>query len=79
MLRRRHFVSCLGAILYSCRLGPFHSLCLLISYISLFSFYLDDLPISQTPLLKYPPVNVCSLMCDLNFSNVSFSNVGALV
>ena len=40
---------------------------------------LDDLSISQTPVLKSPTINICSLICDLNFSNVCFSSMGALL
>ena len=50
-----------------------------ISFISsLFCFCLDDLPIGENGVLKSPTINVWGLMCDLNFTIVSFTNVGAL-
>ena len=30
-------------------------------------------------MLKLPTVRVCSLICELNFSNVPFANEGALI
>ena len=44
------------------------------SLISLLSFYLVDLFIGENRVLKCP-----AIMCDLSFSNVSFTYVGALV
>ena len=44
--------------------------------ISPFSFCLDYLTIYEA--LKSPSINVWCLVCDLRFSNVSFSNVGVL-
>ena len=47
--------------------------------ISLFSFALDDLSIGESGMLKSPTINVCSLICDLSFSNVPCTNVDVLV
>ena len=49
------------------------------SLISLLNFYLFDLSIGERGVLKSPMISVWGLMCDLNFSNVSFTYVGALV
>ena len=49
------------------------------SLISLLSFYLVNLSIGESGVLKSLTINVCSLMCDLNFSNVSFTYVGGSV
>ena len=46
---------------------------------SLFSFCLDDLSLSEHGVLKSPTTSVLNSICDLNFSNVSFTNVGALI
>jgi hypothetical protein len=46
--------------------------------ISLFRFCLDDLSIGESGVLGSPTNNVWSLICDLSFSNVSFTIVGAL-
>jgi hypothetical protein len=34
--------------------------------------------ISESGVLKFPTISVWGLMCDVSFSNVSFTNVGAL-
>lgn len=47
--------------------------------ISLFSFCLDDLSNSESSVLKSPTINVKGSICNLSFSNVSFTNVGTLV
>ena len=47
--------------------------------ISLLSFCLTDLSIGESEVLKSPTISVWGLMCDLSFSNVSFTYVGALV
>ena len=49
------------------------------SHISLLSFCLIDLSSGDSGVLKSPTINVWSLMCDLSFSNVSFTYVDALV
>ena len=49
------------------------------SLISLLSFCLVDLSIGESEVLKSPIIIVWGLMCDLNFSNASFTYVGALV
>jgi hypothetical protein len=48
------------------------------SVISLFSFCLDDQSIGESGLLRSQITNVWGSMCDLNFTNTSFTNVGAL-
>ena len=48
------------------------------SIISMFRFYLVDLSIGESWVLKSPTINVWGLMCDLSFSSPSFTNVGAL-
>ena len=51
----------------------------LISFIiSLFSFCLDYLSIGESRVLKFPTINVWTLISDLNFSHVSFMNMCAL-
>jgi hypothetical protein len=47
--------------------------------ISLFSFCLDDLSNVEGLILKSPTIKVWGSLCDLNFSNVSFTDVGSLV
>jgi hypothetical protein len=47
--------------------------------ISLLSFFLDDLSVGDSGLLKSPINNVCGSMCNLNFSNAYFTSVSALV
>ena len=49
-----------------------------LAHISLFSSCLDDMCFGESRVLKSPTINVWGLMCDLSFSNVSFTNVGAL-
>ena len=49
------------------------------SLISLLSFCLVDLSIGESGMLKSPTISVWSLMCELCFSNISFTYVGALV
>ena len=49
------------------------------SFISLLSFYLVDLCIGESGVLKSPTINGWGLMFDLSFSNVSFIYVVALV
>ena len=44
-----------------------------------FLFHLDDLSLGDSGILKSPIINVWDLMCDLSFSNVSFTNVSALM
>ena len=56
------------------------SICFITSFsfiISLFCFSLNDLSTGESGV-KSPTTNVWVSMCDLNFSNVSFTNVGAL-
>jgi hypothetical protein len=56
--------------------------CLIMSVsfvISLLSFFLDDLSVGDSGLLKSPINNVCGSMCNLNFSNAYFTSVSALV
>ena len=48
-------------------------------FISLLSFYLAVLSFGENGVLRSPTISVSRLMCDLSFSNVSFTNVGALV
>ena len=52
------------------------------SYVSftvfLFSFCFHDLSISESWMLKSPKIIVGGSVCVLNFSKVSFMNVGAL-
>ena len=48
------------------------------SLISLVSFCLSGLSIGESGVLESPTISVCSLMCDLSFSDVSFTYVGAL-
>ena len=43
----------------------------------LFSFYCDELSIGESGVLKSPTIIECVLMCDLGFSNIYFTNVGA--
>ena len=45
---------------------------------SFFSFCFHDLSIDESGVLKSPTIIVCSAMCALGFSKVSFINVGAL-
>jgi hypothetical protein len=47
--------------------------------ISLFSFCLNDLYIGERKVIKSPTIKVWGSMCDLNFTNVSFTNMGALI
>ena len=47
--------------------------------ISLLSFCLVDLSIGEHGVLKSPTISVWGLICDLSFSNVSFTYVGALL
>ena len=42
-------------------------------------FYMVDLSIGESEVLKSPTICVWGLMCNLNFSNVTFTYVGALV
>ena len=50
-----------------------------VSYlISLLSFYMVDLSIGKSGVLKSPTIRMWGLMCDLSFSNVSFTYVGVL-
>ena len=49
------------------------------SHISLLIFCMIDLPSGNSGVQKSPTISVWSLMCDLSFSNVSFTYVGALV
>ena len=49
------------------------------SLISLLNFCLVDLSIGKIVVFKSPTISVWSLMCDLSFSNVSFTYVGTLV
>ena len=48
------------------------------SILSLFSFFLN-LSTGDSGTLKSFTINVWGLMCDLNSSNISFTNVDALV
>ena len=45
---------------------------------SLFSFCFHDLSIDESLVWKSSTIIVCSAMCALSFSKVSFMNVGAL-
>jgi hypothetical protein len=47
-------------------------------YESLFSFCFNDLSIGENGVLKSPTIIVWVSMCVLNFSKVSFMNVGEL-
>jgi hypothetical protein len=47
--------------------------------VSLFSFCLDVLSIGENGMLSTLNINVCGLMYDLSFNNVSFTNLGTLV
>ena len=49
------------------------------SLISLLSFCLVDLSIGKSELLMSLTIGVWGSMCDLSFSNISFTYVGALV
>ena len=49
------------------------------SLTSFLSICLIDLTIGESGVLKSPTISVWGLMCDLSFSNVSFTYVGALV
>ena len=49
------------------------------SLISLLSLCMADLSIGGSGVLKPPTNSVKGLMWDLNFSNISFTNVVALV
>ena len=49
------------------------------SLTSLLSFCLVDLSIGESGVLKSPTISVWGLMCNLSFSNVSLTYVGALV
>ena len=69
---------CLDEIVYRYLLGLFDTYCLLTS-LFLFIFCLDHLLNGEVGVLKSPTINVWGSMCDLSFSNVSFTNVGALV
>ena len=64
---------------YRCLLSLFEFITSVSSLISLLNFYLVDLSIGMSGVLKSPTINMLGLMCDLSFSNVSFTNVGALV
>jgi hypothetical protein len=46
--------------------------------ISMLSFCFADLSDDESGVLKPPSTNLWSSMCDLSFSNVSFTNVGVL-
>ena len=48
-------------------------------FISLFTFCLNVLPISESGMLRSPTINVWGSMYDLSLSNVCFINVGVLV
>lgn len=45
---------------------------------SLFSFFLAVLPIGLSGVLKSPTIDVWLWVCDLSFSHVDFTSVGAL-
>jgi hypothetical protein len=45
----------------------------------LFSFCLEDLSVGESGVGKSPMINVWGSMFNLSFSNVYFTNVGALV
>ena len=45
---------------------------------SLLSFCFQNLSINERGVLKSSTIIVCSAMCDLSFTKVSFMNVGAL-
>ena len=45
---------------------------------SVFSFCFQDLPIDESGVLKSSTIIVCSAMCILRFTKVSFMNVAAL-
>ena len=49
------------------------------SFISLLSFCLADLSSGDSGVLKSPNISVWGLLCDLRFSNVSFTNMRVLV
>ena len=49
------------------------------SLISVLSFCVVNVSIGENGVLKSPTISVWGLMCDLSFSNVSFTYVGALV
>ena len=58
------------------------SICLIRSVsllISLLSFCLVDVSFGKSGVLKSPVISVWGLICDLSFSNVSFTYVCALV
>ena len=48
------------------------------SLVLLLGFCLVDLSIGESRLLKSSTISVWGLMCDLSFSNVSFTYVGVL-
>ena len=78
VLRSRYILLCLDEIVYRYLLGLFDTYCLLTS-LFLFIFCLDHLLNGEVGVLKSPIINVCGSMCDLSFSNVYFTNLGALV
>ena len=49
------------------------------SFVSLLSFCLVILSSGESGVLKSPTIRVCGFVCDLSFSNVSFTNVDAFV
>ena len=49
------------------------------SLISLLGFCVTDFSIGESEVLKSSTVSVWGLMCDLSFSNVSYTYVGAPV
>ena len=49
------------------------------SFVSLLSFCLVFLSSGESGVLKSPTISVCGFMYDLNFINVSFTNVDAFV
>jgi hypothetical protein len=42
-------------------------------------FFLDDLSVDESGVLKSPTINVCGSKCNFSYSNASFTNVGTLV
>lgn len=75
-MRIRYFLLFLAEIFYRCLLGPFDPLSINF-IISLFSFGLDALSIGESAMLKPLTINVWGSKCELSFSNISFTNVGA--
>ena len=63
---------------YKYLLDPFVFITSVSFIVSLFSFCVNDQSIAESTVLNSPTIIVCGAMYALNFSKISFMNVGAL-